>query len=333
VLKVGAIGVGHLGRHHARVYSELSDCELVGLYDTDAARAEEVADGLATTAFGSLAELLAGVDAVSIAVPTTDHHSVALESIDAGVHVLIEKPIASSVQEARDIVDAARDRGLVVQVGHIERFNPAIRAALDVLTEPRFIEADRLATFVPRGTDVAVVLDLMIHDIDLILSIVDSPVAHIDAVGVPVLSPSVDIANARLVFENGCIANVTASRASRERVRKIRFFQSDAYVTIDCAAPRAQVFRKKDVSPDTLRRLASGEISGGLSDVVDYEDLALDDAEPLKLELAAFVEAVSSGGRPVVSGDDGLEALSVVLEILAQIGRLHPDGARPVSSV
>lgn len=319
--KVGVIGVGHLGRHHVRVYSELATCELVGVQDSDEARCREVAAEYGTEAFSDLAALLDRVDAVSVAVPTTEHHRAARECIAAGVHVLIEKPIAATIEEATDIVSSARERGVVVQVGHIERFNPAIRAALGVLSSPRFIEAHRLATFVPRGTDVAVVLDLMIHDIDLILATVDSVVSSIDAVGVPVLSPSIDIANARIGFESGCIANVTASRASREKVRKIRFFQPDAYITVDCVAPRAQVFRKKDVTPETLARLASGEMPGGLSDVVDYEDLELDMAEPLKLELESFVDAVTRGSRPVVSGEDGLEALKVVLEILGQIGR------------
>ena len=237
------------------------------------------------------------------------------------MHVLIEKPIASTVEEASDIVRRAADRGLVVQVGHIERFNPAIRAALEILSGPRFIEAHRLGVFVPRGTDVAVVLDLMIHDIDLILATVESEVASIDAVGVPVLSPSIDIANARIRFEDGCVANVTASRVSREKVRKIRFFQDDAYITVDCAEPRAQMFRRKNVSAETLRLVASGQMPGGLSDVVDRVELPLDDSEPLRLEIESFLNAVATGSRPLVSGEDGLRALRVVLEILGQIGR------------
>lgn len=332
LLKVGVVGVGHLGQHHARLYAELQGCELVGVHDTDPARGKTVAGEHGATFFQELAPLLQRVEAVSIAVPTTDHHAVAQECIAAGVHTLIEKPIAATVEEARDIVDSAAERGLVVQVGHIERFNPAIRAAMKVLSAPLFIEAHRLATFVPRGTDVAVVLDLMIHDIDLILATVDSKVTSISAVGVPVLSPSIDIANARIGFEGGCIANVTASRASREKIRKIRFFQHDAYITVDCMAPRAQIFRKKDVSADLLARLASGEAPGGLSDVVDYEDLVLDRAEPLRLELDSFVEAVTSGSRPVVSGEDGLKALEVVLEILGQIGAQQGRAAGPAAS-
>jgi predicted dehydrogenase len=321
VLRVGVAGVGHLGRHHARIYSELPTCELVGVHDTDEPRRNSVAAEFGVPAFGDLASLVERVDAVSIAVPTTAHHATARQCLEGGVHVLIEKPIASTVEEASDIVGAAKDRGLTVQVGHIERFNPAIRAALGVLSKPKFIEAHRLGVFVPRGTDVAVVLDLMIHDIDLILATVGSDVAKIDAVGIPVLSSSIDIANARLRFVDGCVANVTASRVSREKVRKIRFFQEDAYVTVDCVEPRAQVFRRKDVSAETLRLVASGEVPGGLSDIVDRVDLPLDDSEPLKLELESFVNAVSAGARPLVSGEDGLRALEVVLEILGQIGR------------
>ena len=321
MLRVGVAGVGHLGRHHARIYSELPSCELVGVHDTDESRRNSIASDFGVTAFADLASLIEQADAVNIAVPTTAHHAAALQCLEGGVHVLVEKPIASTAEEASDIVRTARDRGLTLQVGHIERFNPAIRAALGVLSRPKFIEAHRMGVFVPRGTDVAVVLDLMIHDIDLILATVGSDVARIDAVGVPVLSSSIDIANARLGFADGCVANVTASRVSREKVRKIRFFQEDAYITVDCAEPRAQVFRRKDTSEETIRRVASGEIPGGLSDIVDRVDLPLDDSEPLKLELESFVNAVSTGARPPVSGEDGLRALEVVLEILGQIRR------------
>jgi predicted dehydrogenase len=321
VLKVGVIGVGHLGRHHARVYSAIDSCELVGVSDLDGNRASAVAEEFGVRAFPDAEDLIGSVDAVSIAVPTSAHHEVARRSIEAGVHALVEKPIASTVEEASDLVRRSRERGIRLAVGHVERFNPALRAALAVLTEPLFIEAHRLGVFVPRGTDVAVVLDLMIHDIDLILSTVASPVAAIDAVGVPVLSPSIDIANARLRFDDGCVANVTASRVSREKVRKIRFFQHDAYVSVDCLKPMAQVFRRKDVPEEVLRGIATGEIEGGLSDVVDYEELDLDPTEPLRLELASFLDAVDSGSDPVVSGEDGLRALEVALEIMRQIRR------------
>jgi len=319
VIKVGVIGVGHLGRLHARVYSEIESCLLVGVHDIDGARAAHVAAEFGTDPVDDLAGLIDRVDAVSIAVPTSVHHAVGSECLARGVHALIEKPIATTVEEARDLVTRAAAADLRLQIGHIERFNPAIRAALTVLREPKFVEAHRLGVFVPRGTDVAVVLDLMIHDIDMILSIVDSEVTAIDAVGVSVLSPSIDIANARLRFADGCVANVTASRVSREKVRKIRFFQPDAYVSVDCLAPIAQVFRKKDVPEETLLRIASGEIEGGLSDIVEYEQLPLDTSEPLRLELEAFVDSVVGGGTPVVDGEDGLRALDVALEILKQI--------------
>jgi predicted dehydrogenase len=320
VLKVGVIGVGHLGRFHTRVYSEIPSCELVGVYDTDPERAALVANEYGTRAFPDLDELLEGIDAASIAVPTSAHHETGLKCLERGTHVLIEKPIATTADEARDLVRAARDAGLKIQVGHIERFNPAMRAALSVLRKPMFVEAHRLGIFVPRGTDVAVVLDLMIHDIDLILSAVDSPVESIDAMGVPVLSPSIDIANARLKFADGCVANVTASRVSRERMRKIRFFQHDAYVSVDCMKPQTQIFRRKDVPPETLLKIATGQIEGGLEDIVEYEEPAMDGADSLMLELGSFLDAVETGGRPPVDGEDGLKALEVALEILRQIG-------------
>ena len=320
MLRVGVVGVGHLGRLHARVYSEIDSCELAGVYDIDGSRAALVAGEFGTQPAADLEGLLDRVDAVSLATPTVSHHGVARDCLERGVHVLVEKPIAGTVDEARDMVELGREKGLVVQVGHIERFNPAVRAALGVLDAPKFIEVHRLGVFVPRGTDVAVILDLMIHDIDLILSIVNADVTAIEAVGVPVLSSSIDIANARLSFSDGCVANITASRVSREKVRKIRFFQHDAYISVDTLEPRAQVFRRKSVPEETLRRIASGEMDGGLESVVDYEDLPLDRSEPLKLELESFVTAVIGRNEPVVRGEDGLRALEVAMEILRQIG-------------
>ncbi len=320
MLKVGVIGTGHLGRYHARVYSELPECELVGVYDTDDERAAAVASEYGTTALLTMDSLIGAVEAVSIAVPTTAHHEVGMTCLEAGVHVLIEKPIASTVDQARELVEAARKRDLRIQIGHIERFNQATRAALTVLHEPKFVEAHRLGVFVPRGTDVAVVLDLMIHDIDLILSAVGSPVVRIDAVGVPVLSSNIDIANARLTFEDGCVANVTASRVSRERIRKIRFFQDDAYVSVDTMKPAVEVIRRKDVPQELLLKVASGEIEGGLENIVELERPEMDGADALELELAAFARAVADGSRPVVDGEDGMKALEVALEIMRQIG-------------
>jgi predicted dehydrogenase len=319
MIRTGVIGVGHLGRLHARVYTEIESCRLEGVYDVDADAAGRVAQASGCRVYESAERLLDAVDAVSIAVPTSAHREVAGLAIERGVHALVEKPIASTVEGARELVAAAKRRGVVLAVGHIERMNPAVRAALKVLRDPRFIEVHRLGVFVPRGTDVAVILDLMIHDIDLILSTVKSPVSMIDAVGVPVLSPSIDIANARLRFENGCVANVTASRVSREKVRKIRFFQPDGYLSVDTLTPRAQLFRRRDVPVETLRRIATGEIEGGLEDIVEHIELELDGREPLRVELESFLDAASSGGTPDVSGEDGLRALEVAMEILTQI--------------
>jgi len=320
MFRVGVIGTGHLGRFHTRVYSELPNCELVGVFDTDSDRASAVAGEYGTRAVPGMNELIGQVDAVSIAVPTTAHCEVGMACLDAGVHVLIERPIASTVEQARALVAKAREKNLRMQVGHIERFNQATRAALTVLRDPKFVEAHRLGVFVPRGTDVAVVLDLMIHDIDLILSAVRSPVVRIEAVGVAVLSPNIDIANARLTFEDGCVANVTASRVSRDRVRKIRFFQADAYVSVDTMAPAVEVIRRKDVPHELLLKIASGEVEGGLENIVEMERPLMDGADALELELSAFVRAVVDGERPVVDGEDGLKALEVALEIMRQIG-------------
>ena len=320
MLRVGVIGVGHLGRFHTRVYSELSSCELVGVYDDNGDRSGVIADEFSTRPFDSMSELLNSVEAVSIAVPTMAHHRIGMQCLKSGVHTLIEKPIAATVSEAEELVAAAEERDLRLQIGHIERFNQAVRAALSEIDSPMFVEAHRLGVFAPRGTDVPVVLDLMIHDIDLILTAVDSPLERIDAVGVPVLSPNVDIANARLTFADGCVANLTASRVSRERIRKIRFFQPDAYISIDCMAPKAEIFRKKKVSPERLLEIATGKIEGGLDDVVDFAAPAMDGADALEMELASFLRSVSRGESPAVSGEDGLKALEVATEILRQIG-------------
>ena len=320
MLKVGVAGVGHLGRLHARVYSELESCSLVGVHDTDAERAASVAAEFGGAVFASLDDLLSECDALSVVVPTTAHRDVAVAAMERGVHVLVEKPIASTLDEARELVSVSERSEAVLQVGHIERFGPAMRAAAQRLNDPLFVEAHRLGVFVPRGTDVAVVLDLMIHDIDLILSVVRAPVSRVDAVGIPVLSPTVDIANARLGFENGCVANLTASRVSREKVRKIRFFQRDAYISVDSLEPRAQALKRRDLPLEFLHRIASGEVEGGLEDIVDSEDLPLDDQEPLKLELASFARAAAGEERPVVTGADGVRSLEVALEVMRQIG-------------
>lgn len=311
-LPVGVIGVGSLGFHHARILREVPGARMMGIYDTDAARVAKVADELGVRAFGSLEDLLQEVEAAVVAVPTVAHHEVAMEALRRGVHLLIEKPLASSIQEADELVTLAQERGVLVGTGHVERFNSALRAAEQYVRAPRFVESHRLAPFNPRGTDVAVVLDLMIHDIDLVLSLVRSPVMQVDAVGVPVLTPSVDIANARLRFEGGAVANITASRVSRERMRKIRMFQPSGYLSLDLAAGTGEFLRIKE---GVVLGSPTGEMPQ-LTEIVERVELGGDGKEPLRAELESFVGAVTGDGNLVVSGEDGRRALAVALEIM-----------------
>ena len=314
--RVGVLGVGSLGFHHARILREVPGAEMAGVFDDNPARLETVARELGVRAFRSREELLESVDAAVIAVPTTVHTEVALPAIDAGVHLLIEKPIASTLEEAEAIVSAARARNLVVQTGHVERFNGALRACEPYLEDPRFIESHRLAPFNPRGTDVAVVLDLMIHDIDLVLGLVGTPVETVDSIGVPVLTPSADIANARLSFANGAVANITASRVSFERMRKIRFFQTSGYMSLDLAAGTGEFLRLKPGA-----RLPEGGEMGvaALMGLVERIELKGDGTEPLRAELEAWVAAVRGEGPLVVSGEAGRDALRVALQIMERI--------------
>jgi predicted dehydrogenase len=307
MLRAGVIGVGYLGRLHAQKMASFEDVRLVGVSDSDHARGRAVAEEFGTEFVEDPRDLLSRVNAVSIAVPTLSHHRVAMAAVRAGVHVLIEKPIAARVWEGRSLVREASARGLTLQVGHLERFNPAVRNAASILAEPRFIECHRLGPFGGRGTDVDVVLDLMIHDLDLILSFVRSPVARIDAVGVPVISSNVDIANARLAFANGCVANVTASRVSSRKQRKIRIFQEDAYVAMDFVEHRIQVFR---------RTFPRGR--GGLPEITG-ELLETERGDALRDEIRAFLDCVRTGAAPVVSGSDGLAALELAFRVLRKM--------------
>lgn len=324
-LRVGVIGVGSLGFHHARLLRDLPGAELVGIHDTNAARLVEVSEQLGVRPFQELGALLGEVEAVVVAVPTTAHEEVACEALDRGIHVLIEKPIAPTLEAADRILEVAERRGAVVQIGHVERFNGALRACEPYLERPLFVESHRLAPFGPRGTDVAVVLDLMIHDLDLVLSLVRRPVTSIAAAGVPVLTPSPDIANARIEFEGGCVANVTASRVSLERMRKIRFFQRSGYISLDLAAGRGEFLRLRD----GIRFEPGVPLPGtGLQDVVERIPLESDGVEPLRCELESFVAAASGAGPVAVSGRDGREALAVALEIMERIAK-HVAGQHP----
>lgn len=319
-VRVGVVGVGSLGAHHARVLRECADAELVGIYEAREARAAEVARAAETRAFPSLDALLDAVQAVTIAVPTSEHHRIAAAALQRGVDVLIEKPITSTLAEADALLALAESQGRIVQVGHIERFNAAVRACEPYLERPLFVESHRLAPFVQRGTDVPVVLDLMIHDIDLVLSLVHEGIAAVAAVGVPVLTPTVDIANARIDFSNGAVANITASRVSAERQRKIRFFQPSAYISLDLAQGRGQVYRRRVPSP-------SPEAVTSLLDYVEPVELRGDGREPLRLEMEAFLRAVRREAPPTVSGSEARRALEVALTIIEKIETKRPNVA------
>jgi predicted dehydrogenase len=304
-VRVAVIGVGHLGQHHARLLAAMDGVALVGVCDVNRARADEIGTKFGAPAFSEARELVGRVDAVTVAVPTVAHLDVGLPFLHAGVATLVEKPIAPSVADADRLVEAAERGGAMLATGHTERFNPAVAAALPIISGPRFIEIHRLGTFPERSLDIDVIFDLMIHDLDLLLRVVGSEVTSIEAVGVNVLTAKADIANARLRFASGCIANLTASRISRERVRKARFFQNDAYVSIDYAAQELEVFRLVKNGPRPI-------IHGGKVDVVNEE--------PLRRELADFVEAVRSGRQPGVTGRDGRLALELATRVAHTMG-------------
>jgi predicted dehydrogenase len=322
-VRIGVVGAGALGFHHIRLLRDLPGAALIGFFDSRADRAAHVSGELGVRAFPSLDELLDNVEALSVVVPTPAHHAVAAPALERGIHVLVEKPIATSLDEAYDLLQIASRTGAMVQTGHVERFNRAVRAALPYVENPRFIESDRLAPFNPRGSDVAVVLDLMIHDIDLVRTFVGGGVASIAAVGVPVLTPFVDIANARISFDAGAVANITASRVSRERMRKLRIFQESGYLSLDLAAGSGEFYRlRRDIDLGELVRRAQG--AQALETFVERIVLDAPEGEPLRLELENFLEAIRGRAEIAVSGDDGREALAVALTIVREIERTLP---------
>lgn len=308
-LRAGVVGVGYLGALHAEKYADLDGVGLVAVVDTDAARAREVGTRLRTAFYDDCRALIGQVECVSLAVPTPLHHELAKVLLDNGIDVLVEKPIASTAAEGHELVALAASRGRILQVGHLERFNPAIRSLAGIVTRPRFVECHRLAPFVERGTEVDVVLDLMIHDLDIILSLNDSAVDRVEGVGVPVLSETADIANARLRFSDGAIANVTASRVALKRERKIRFFQADLYVSVDYGDRRIRI----------CRRLPGEE--GGLPKI-DVDEQGFTDTDPLFDEIEAFVRAVRTRERPLVDGETAVRALEVAERIRASLERV-----------
>ncbi len=314
------IGVGGLGYHHARILRDLQGSAFAGFFESNGARAEKVAGELGITAHPTLEALLDVVDAVTIVVPTPAHFAVAREVLGRGIHALIEKPIATTLDEADAMLALAKENGALVQTGHVERFNRAIRAALPYVDAPRFIESDRLAPFNPRGADVAVVLDLMIHDIDLVHTLVGGHAASVSAVGVPVLTPFVDIANARLSFDSGAVANITASRVSRERMRKLRIFQQSGYLSLDLGSGEGEFFRLRgDVD---IVALAAAPLA--LEQFVERIPLRAEEGEPLRLEFESFLGAVRGEAPVSVTGEEGREALAVALQIVADIERSLP---------
>jgi len=304
MLRVGVVGVGYLGRFHAQKYAVLPGVTLIAVVDTDANRAAEIAQEFHTTALTDYREIFGQVDCVSIAVPTQFHHAVACEFLQHGIDVLVEKPLTATATEGHELVALAERHQRILQVGHLERFNPALRSLTGILTAPRFIECHRVAPFVERGTDVDVVRDLMIHDLDVILSLVRSPVTSIEAFGVPVLTAEPDIANARLRFASGCIANVTASRVALKRERKMRVFQPDTYLVVDYGEHRIRICRREPSSqPGALPNLT-------------FEEREVGGEDALEEEIRAFLHAVRERSEPVVSGQDGLQALEVAERIV-----------------
>jgi predicted dehydrogenase len=305
-IRIGVIGVGHLGKHHARIYGEMAgsieDMELSSVVDVLPSRAAEIAKPYGAEALTDYRELFGKVDAVSLAAPTSEHGRIGLELLENGIDVLVEKPMTSTVEESSLLIESAARNRRILQAGHVERFNPVVRAAIDVATQPQFFEIHRLAVFTPRSLDIDVVLDLMIHDLDIVLSLVRSPVSEVRAVGIAVLSKKADIANARVEFEDGCVANFTASRVSFEKVRKLRFFQPSDYISVDYASQTG-----------SMVSLRMGRVT--------ERKLEPPTAEPLKLELESFVNCVRTRTRPIVGGEDGLRALELAMKINEQIAR------------
>lgn len=320
-LNVGIIGTGHLGKIHAKILKEIHNCNLTGVYDLIPEIANQVADEFKVKSFHSLKDLFNEVDAVSIVSTTKAHYELIKSAFENNIHVFVEKPITGKIKEAEEVVQISNEKKLMLQVGHIERFNSALLSLEKYNLDPKFIQTDRLAQFNPRGTDVAVVLDLMIHDIDIILSLVKSNVKNVYASGTPVVSDTIDIANARIEFENGAVANVTASRISQKKMRKMRMFQRDTYISVDFNTGVSEVFRlisPKDLSLEHF--ISFGEIGvGDHKKAVIYEQPEIKEVNALKHELQLFVNSVINNEKPVVSGEDGLRALKVADLIIKKI--------------
>ncbi len=319
-MRVGVVGVGHLGDHHARIFSQIPDAKLVGVNDINVEKGNSVAQRYSTRFFENLDDLLKETDAISLVVPTTAHFSLAQVILEHGRDLLIEKPITETVEQAEELVSLAQNRSAILQVGHIERFNPAFQAIEEHQPHPKFIESHRMAQFNPRGTDVAVILDLMIHDIDLILSMVKSQITDIEAVGVPVIAESEDICNARLTFENGCVANITASRISARSLRKMRLFQKDSYISLDFLQKSVEIYKlvkaNQIPSGEKEKKTVVGNIPvEKVGKTIVYEKPKICDQDMLTSEIQSFLNAVRTRSSPKVTGEDGKKALEVALQI------------------
>lgn len=321
MLKIGVLGAGHLGKIHLRLLNQSLKYELVGFYDPFKESAEKVAAEFGYKAFDTISELIAAVDVVDIVTPTLSHYDCAVEAIQAGKHIFLEKPISNTVEEAEHIIALSKEYNVKGQVGHVERFNPAFKAVKDKINNPMFIETHRLAEFNPRGTDVPVVLDLMIHDIDAILSVVNSPVKDIHATGTAVISDSPDIANARIEFENGCVANVTSSRISMKNMRKARFFQKDAYISVDYLDKICEVVKMKDapeVPGDFDLILQNAE---GVKKQIYFDNPSVDANNAILDELETFADAINNNTTPIVTLEDGTNALRIAHRIINCFGK------------
>jgi predicted dehydrogenase len=323
MLKIGVLGAGHLGKIHLRLIQEISDYQLIGFYDPDVENGKAVSESLGIPCFATIDELLQQADVVDIVTPTVNHYECAVKALRLSKHVFIEKPLANTLLEAREMIGLAKEANVKVQVGHVERFNPAFKAAMPYIKQPMFIETHRLAQFNPRGTDVSVVLDLMIHDIDIVLSTVRSTIKKISTSGVAVVSDTPDIANARIEFDNGCVANLTASRISLKNMRKTRFFQKDAYISVDFLKKSSEVVRLKEIegTPDPLAvTIDLGEGKG--TKQIYFENPKVEESNAIKEELISFANAIMNDEQTIVPIEDGYEALSVAHQIAEKLKNL-----------
>lgn len=321
MLRIGVLGAGHLGKIHLRLIKQISDFQLIGFYDPDDAHAQQAMNELQVTRFNSVEELIDSVDVIDIVTPTLSHFECAEKALKKFKHVFIEKPLTNTVKEAKELIALAKEANVKVQVGHVERFNPAFLAALPYFKQPMFVETHRLAQFNPRGTDVPVVLDLMIHDIDIVLSVIKSTIKRISASGVAVVSDSPDIANARIEFDNGCVANLTASRLSLKNMRKSRFFQKDAYITVDFLEKSSEIIRLKNVvgEQDPLSLVIDLGDKGKKS--IFFEKPSIENTNAIEMELKLFAESILNNTTPIVSIEDGYDALSVAHQIVEKLKR------------